>query len=133
MTGTSPSNTKYSGEISARSWLALKCIAHKPVEERAQESASKKSLDNLARKTRHFSRRKSAAKNYGANMKVILTKDECEAILLAHVNQRVVTKQGFNRIEIQPGYRLTEFCTVYSNEAIDQATISSQEGEQCQA
>jgi hypothetical protein len=65
-------------------------------------------------------------------MKVILTKDECEAILLAHVNQRVVTKQGFDRIEIQPGYRLTEFCTVYSSEKVDEATIDS--GEQsCQA
>jgi hypothetical protein len=78
-------------------------------------------------------------------MKVILTKDECEAILLAHVNQRVVTKQGFNRIEIQPGYRLqgfnrieiqpgyrlTEFCTVYSTEGIDQATITT-EGASCQ-
>lgn len=63
----------------------------------------------------------------GQTMKVILTKDECEAILLAHVNQRVVTKQGFDRIEIQPGYRLTEFCTVYSSEAIDQATIKSSE------
>ena len=69
----------------------------------------------------------------GQTMKVILTKDECEAILLAHVNQRVVTKQGFDRIEIQPGYRLTEFCTIYSSEAIDKATISSQEGEPCQA
>jgi hypothetical protein len=69
----------------------------------------------------------------GQTMKVILTKDECEAILLAHVNQRVVTKQGFDRIEIQPGYRLTEFCTVYSSETINQATISSQEGEQCPA
>jgi hypothetical protein len=69
----------------------------------------------------------------GQTMKVILTKDECEAILLAHVNQRVVTKHGFDRIEIQPGYRLTEFCTVYSSETINQATISSQEGEQCQA
>ena len=59
-------------------------------------------------------------------VKVILTREECEAILLAHVNQRVVTKQGFNRIEIQPGYRLTEFCTVYSSEAVDQATITSE-------
>jgi hypothetical protein len=68
----------------------------------------------------------------GQTMKVILTKDECEAILLAHVNQRVVTKQGFDRIEIQPGYRLTEFCTVYSSEKVDEATIDS--GEQsCQA
>jgi len=58
-------------------------------------------------------------------MKVILTKDECEAILLAHVNQRVVTKQGFDRIEIQPGYRLTEFCTVYSSDKVDQVTIES--------
>jgi len=64
-------------------------------------------------------------------MKVILTKDECEAILLAHVNQRVVTKQGFDRIEIQPGYRLTEFCTVFSSEPIDQATITT-EGAPCQ-
>ena len=70
----------------------------------------------------------------GQTMKVILTKDECEAILLAHVNQRVVTKQGFDRIEIQPGYRLTEFCTIYSREDnVDQVTISSQEGEPCQA
>jgi hypothetical protein len=68
----------------------------------------------------------------GQTMKVILTKDECEAILLAHVNQRVVTKQGFDRIEIQPGYRLTEFCTVYSSEAIDRVTITT-EGESCQA
>jgi hypothetical protein len=68
----------------------------------------------------------------GQTMKVILTKDECEAILLAHVNQRVVTRQGFDRIEIQPGYRLTEFCTVYSSEKVDEATIDS--GEQsCQA
>ena len=64
-------------------------------------------------------------------MKVILTKDECEAILLAHVNQRVVTKQGFNRIEIQPGYRLTEFCIVSSTEGIDQVTITT-EGTSCQ-
>jgi len=61
-------------------------------------------------------------------MKVILTKDECEAILLAHVNQRVVTKQGFDRIEIQPGYRLTEFCTIYSREDnVDQVTIKSED------
>ena len=59
-------------------------------------------------------------------MKVILTREECEAILLAHVNQRVVTKQGFDRIEIQPGYRLTEFCTVYSNETVNEATIKSE-------
>jgi hypothetical protein len=64
-------------------------------------------------------------------MKVILTKEECETILLAHVNQRVVTRQGFDRIEIQPGYRLTEFCTVYSTESIDQETITT-EGESCQ-
>jgi hypothetical protein len=64
-------------------------------------------------------------------MKVILTKEECEAILLAHVNHRVVTRQGFDRIEIQPGYRLTEFCTVYSTESIDQATITT-EVESCQ-
>jgi hypothetical protein len=67
----------------------------------------------------------------GQTMKVILTKEECEQILLAHVNQRVVTKQGFDRIEIQPGYRLTEFCTVYSSEAVDQATITS-ESTSCQ-
>jgi hypothetical protein len=59
-------------------------------------------------------------------VKVILTREECEAILLAHVNQRVVTKQGFDRIEIQPGYRLTEFCTVYSNETVNEATIKSE-------
>ena len=59
-------------------------------------------------------------------MKVILTKEECEQILLAHVNQRVVTKQGFDRIEIQPGYRLTEFCTVYSSETVNEATITSE-------
>jgi len=59
-------------------------------------------------------------------VKVILTKEECEQILLAHVNQRVVTKQGFNRIEIQPGYRLTEFCTVYSSETVNEATIKSE-------
>jgi hypothetical protein len=59
-------------------------------------------------------------------VKVILTREECEAILLAHVNQRVVTKQGFDRIEIQPGYRLTEFCTVYSNEMVNEATIKSE-------
>ena len=64
-------------------------------------------------------------------MKVILTREECEAILLAHVNQRVVTKQGFDRIEIQPGYRLTEFCTVYSSETVKEATITS-EVAQCQ-
>jgi hypothetical protein len=62
----------------------------------------------------------------GQIMKVILTREECEAILLAHVNQRVVTKQGFDRIEIQPGYRLTEFCTVYSNETVNEATIKSE-------
>jgi hypothetical protein len=62
----------------------------------------------------------------GQTMKVILTREECEAILLAHVNQRVVTKQGFDRIEIQPGYRLTEFCTVYSNETVNEATIKSE-------
>jgi hypothetical protein len=69
----------------------------------------------------------------GQTMKVILTKDECEQILLAHVNQRVVTRLGFDRIEIQPGYRLTEFCTIYSREDnVDQVTIES--GEQpCQA
>jgi len=67
----------------------------------------------------------------GQTMKVILTREECEAILLAHVNQRVVTKQGFDRIEIQPGYRLTEFCTVYSSETVNQATITS-EATQCQ-
>jgi hypothetical protein len=67
----------------------------------------------------------------GQTMKVILTKEECEQILLAHVNQRVVTKQGFDRIEIQPGYRLTEFCTVYSSETVNQATITS-EVTQCQ-
>jgi hypothetical protein len=60
-------------------------------------------------------------------MKVILTKEECEQILLAHVNQRVVTKQGFDRIEIQPGYRLTEFCTVYSSEIVNEATITSED------
>ena len=65
-------------------------------------------------------------KTMGQTMKVILTKDECEAILLAHVNQRVVTKQGFDRIEIQPGYRLTEFCTVYSSETVNEATITSE-------
>jgi hypothetical protein len=59
-------------------------------------------------------------------MKVILTKEECEQILLSHVNQRVVTKQGFDRIEIQPGYRLTEFCTVYSSETFNEATIKSE-------
>jgi hypothetical protein len=59
-------------------------------------------------------------------MKVILTREECEQILLAHVNQRVVTKQGFDRIEIQPGYRLTEFCTVYSNETVNEANIKSE-------
>jgi len=64
-------------------------------------------------------------------MKVILTKEECEAILLAHVNQRVVTKQGFDRIEIQPGYRLTEFCTIYSSESVTQVMITS-EGASCQ-
>jgi hypothetical protein len=63
----------------------------------------------------------------GQTMKVILTKEECEQILLAHVNQRVVTRLGFDRIEIQPGYRLTEFCTIFSSEAIDQATIKSSE------
>jgi hypothetical protein len=60
-------------------------------------------------------------------VKVILTKEECEQILLAHVNQRVVTKQGFDRIEIQPGYRLTEFCTVYSSETVNEATITSED------
>jgi hypothetical protein len=64
-------------------------------------------------------------------VKVILTKEECEQILIAHVNQRVVTKQGFDRIEIQPGYRLTEFCTVYSSESVTQVTITS-EGASCQ-
>ena len=64
-------------------------------------------------------------------MKVILTREECESILLAHVNQRVVTKQGFDRIEIQPGYRLTEFCTVYSSETVNEAIITS-EVTQCQ-
>ena len=64
-------------------------------------------------------------------VKVILTKEECEQILLAHVNQRVVTKHGFDRIEIQPGYRLTEFCTVYSSETVNEATITS-EGTSCQ-
>ena len=64
-------------------------------------------------------------------MRVILTKEECEQILLAHVNQRVVTKQGFDRIEIQPGYRLTEFCTVFSSESVTQATITT-EGVPCQ-
>jgi hypothetical protein len=67
----------------------------------------------------------------GQTMKVILTKEECEQILLAHVNQRVVTRQGFDRIEIQPGYRLTEFCTVYSSETVNEATITS-EVTQCQ-
>jgi hypothetical protein len=60
-------------------------------------------------------------------VKVILTREECEAILLAHVNQRVVTKQGFDRIEIQPGYRLTEFCTVFSSETVTQATINTED------
>ena len=60
-------------------------------------------------------------------MKVILTREECEQILLAHVNQRVVTKQGFDRIEIQPGYRLTEFCTVFSSETVTQVTITTED------
>jgi len=82
----------------------------------------------FTRKTRDtFLPQVGGEKTMEQTMKVILTKDECEAILLAHVNQRVVTKQGFDRIEIQPGYRLTEFCTVYSSEAIDQATIKSSE------
>ena len=62
MTGTSQNNIKYSGAIFLRLWRVLKCIAHKPDAERARENASKKSLDNRAQKTRHFSRRKSAAK-----------------------------------------------------------------------
>ena len=86
----------------------------------------------FTRKTRDtFFCRKSSAITMEQTVKVILTKEECEQILLAHVNQRVVTKQGFNRIEIQPGYRLTEFCTVYSSEAVDQAIITS-EGTSCQ-
>jgi hypothetical protein len=63
----------------------------------------------------------------GTEMKVILTREECEQILLAHVNQRVVTKQGFDRIEIQPGYRLTEFCTVFSSETVTQVTITTED------
>jgi hypothetical protein len=61
MTEKPPSNIKCNGEIFLTSWRALKCTAHKRGEERALENERKLSLDNRAQKTRHFSRRKSAA------------------------------------------------------------------------
>lgn len=49
-------------------------------------------------------------------MRVILTKEECEEILLAHVNQRVILAQGFDKAEITSGYYHTEFCVVTSRD-----------------
>jgi len=62
-------------------------------------------------------------------MRVILTREECEQILLAHVNQRVVLKEGFNTCRIAASYYHTEFCVIESREPdANEATILS-EGE----
>jgi hypothetical protein len=66
-------------------------------------------------------------------MRVILTKSEVEAIVLAYVNQRVILAGGFDTVVITTGYYQTEFCVVTSRDPeADVATISSQEGESCQ-
>lgn len=49
-------------------------------------------------------------------MRVILTKDEVEKIVLAHVNQRVFTQNGFDVCRITSGYYHTEFAVVESSE-----------------
>jgi hypothetical protein len=61
-------------------------------------------------------------------MKVILTKDECEQILLAHVNQRVVLKEGFNSCKITASYYATEYCVIETTDPYaSEATISSED------
>ena len=49
-------------------------------------------------------------------MRVILTKEEVENIVLAHVNQRVILAGGFDKCEITSGYYHTEFCVVSSRD-----------------
>jgi hypothetical protein len=49
-------------------------------------------------------------------MRVILTKEEVENIVLSHVNQRVILAQGFDKAEITSGYYHTEFCVVTSRD-----------------
>ena len=61
-------------------------------------------------------------------MKVILTREECEQILLAHVNQRVVLKEGFNSCRIAASYYHTEFCVIESSDPnADEATMTTEE------
>jgi hypothetical protein len=61
-------------------------------------------------------------------MKVILTKEECEQILLAHVNQRVVLKDGFNSCKITSSYYSTEYCVVETADPYaSEATIQSED------
>jgi hypothetical protein len=61
-------------------------------------------------------------------VKVILTREECEQILLAHVNQRVVLKEGFNSCRIAASYYHTEFCVIESTDPeASVATLSSEE------
>ena len=61
-------------------------------------------------------------------MRVILTKEEVENIVLSHVNQRVILAQGFDKAEITSGYYHTEFCVVTSRDPeANVATITNQE------
>jgi len=61
-------------------------------------------------------------------MRVILTKSEVEAIVLAYVNQRVILAGGFDTVVITTGYYQTEFCVVISRDPeADVATIKSED------
>ena len=61
-------------------------------------------------------------------MRVILTKEEVENIILAHVNQRVVLKEGFNSCRIAAGYYHTEFCVIESSDpSANEATLTTEE------
>lgn len=61
-------------------------------------------------------------------MRVILTKEEVENIVLNHVNQRVILKEGFNSCRIAAGYYHTEFCVIESTDPEARvATLTSEE------
>lgn len=60
-------------------------------------------------------------------MRVILTKEEVENIVLSHVNQRVILAQGFDKAQITVGYYHTEFCVVTSADPeANVATLTSE-------
>jgi hypothetical protein len=66
-------------------------------------------------------------------LRVILTKEEVENIVLSHVNQRVILAQGFDKAEITSGYYHTEFCVVTSRDPDARvATLTTGSGDAAQ-